>query len=216
MIAGSYGIGKTRLLQAVLAEARARHFLIAHGTASQTDADVPYSVFVDAFTPVVLGLAAEDDLTTLIEDLARARQRLGEYGAARSLWLRARESHLNSGNQVALARVERRMGTLTMLTGAHDVFQRLGAQLELRLTREQMRELGLRPQYRTTVTGGVLTLREREVAILAAEGLGNKEIGAALSISWRTVSTHLAAVYGKLGVDSRAGLGEVVRRMSDK
>ena len=66
VIAGSYGIGKTRLLQAVLAEARARNFLIAHGTASQTDADLPYSVFVDAFTPVVLAQSAKT-----LDDLAR-------------------------------------------------------------------------------------------------------------------------------------------------
>ncbi len=106
-------------------------------------------------------------------------------------------------------------GAARELRRAHDVFQRLSAQLELRLTREQMRQLGLRPQYRTTATGDVLTLREKEVAILAAEGRGNKEIGAALEISWRTVSRHLASVYGKLGVESRVGLAEAVRSLAD-
>lgn len=48
-----------------------------------------------------------------------------------------------------------------------------------------------------------LTRREREVAVLAAEGLSSKEIAAQLFVSARTVENHLQAVYGKLGVTSR-------------
>ncbi|CAG0927339.1 hypothetical protein PLCT1_00344 [Planctomycetaceae bacterium] len=56
VIAGGQGVGKTRLLEAVLAEATERGFIIAHGTASQTDADVPYAILGEAFTPVVRSL----------------------------------------------------------------------------------------------------------------------------------------------------------------
>jgi DNA-binding NarL/FixJ family response regulator len=48
-----------------------------------------------------------------------------------------------------------------------------------------------------------LTPREREILALLAEGLGDKEIAARLSISARTVSNHVVALLGKLGVDSR-------------
>ncbi len=51
-----------------------------------------------------------------------------------------------------------------------------------------------------------LTPMERDVVGLVREGLGNKEIGARLLISSRTVQTHLTHVYAKLGVTSRVQL----------
>jgi DNA-binding NarL/FixJ family response regulator len=48
-----------------------------------------------------------------------------------------------------------------------------------------------------------LTERERQVLQLAAEGLANKQIAAALQISEHTVKFHLSSLYGKLGVASR-------------
>ncbi len=52
-----------------------------------------------------------------------------------------------------------------------------------------------------------LTAREHEIAGLAATGLTNKRIAAQLVISERTVENHLRAVYAKLGVRDRTGLG---------
>jgi DNA-binding CsgD family transcriptional regulator len=51
-----------------------------------------------------------------------------------------------------------------------------------------------------------LTKREREVADLAASGQSTKEIAQRLSIGRRTVETHLAHAYAKLGVDSKVAL----------
>jgi DNA-binding NarL/FixJ family response regulator len=48
-----------------------------------------------------------------------------------------------------------------------------------------------------------LTDREQEVLRLAARGMANKQIGAALDLSVRTVQTHLSRVFRKLGVGSR-------------
>ncbi len=48
-----------------------------------------------------------------------------------------------------------------------------------------------------------LTEREMEILQLAAKGMGNKQIGVALSISDRTVQGHLANIYTKLHVGTR-------------
>jgi len=50
-----------------------------------------------------------------------------------------------------------------------------------------------------------LTAREQEVLAAVARGERSKEIAALLGISERTVKAHLASIYSKLGVDSRAG-----------
>jgi NarL family two-component system response regulator YdfI len=49
-----------------------------------------------------------------------------------------------------------------------------------------------------------LTEREREVLVEVARGKRSKEIATQLSIAESTVKGHLASIYGKLGVDSRA------------
>jgi len=54
--------------------------------------------------------------------------------------------------------------------------------------------------------GDGLTTREREVAGFAARGLTDAEIAARLSLSRRTVETHLYRVYAKLGVSGRREL----------
>ncbi len=48
-----------------------------------------------------------------------------------------------------------------------------------------------------------LTPREREVLGLVAEGLANREIGARLGITEKTVKAHVTRVLDKLGVQSR-------------
>jgi predicted ATPase/DNA-binding CsgD family transcriptional regulator len=51
-----------------------------------------------------------------------------------------------------------------------------------------------------------LTKREREVALLAAQGHSNPEIAGVLFIGRRTVETHVANALGKLGLTTRAQL----------
>ena len=48
-----------------------------------------------------------------------------------------------------------------------------------------------------------LSESEREVLKVAAEGLTARQIGTRLGVRERTVTTHLARIYGKLGVGSR-------------
>jgi DNA-binding NarL/FixJ family response regulator len=49
-----------------------------------------------------------------------------------------------------------------------------------------------------------LTGREREVLRLVAEGRSNKQIGARLRITERTVKFHVTSILAKLGADNRA------------
>jgi two-component system, NarL family, response regulator YdfI len=61
-----------------------------------------------------------------------------------------------------------------------------------------------RPVLRPPSPAPALTPREIEVLGMLAEGLGNKMIAARLGISDHTVKTHVAGVFGKLGVSTRA------------
>ncbi len=67
------------------------------------------------------------------------------------------------------------------------------------------------PARATGANGGpALTRRETEVAELAAGGLADREIAARLFVSVRTVESHLASAYRKLGVESRNQLDDVL------
>ncbi|MET9657189.1 helix-turn-helix transcriptional regulator, partial [Streptomyces sp. NPDC006510] len=57
-----------------------------------------------------------------------------------------------------------------------------------------------------------LTSREREIAELVAEGLTNQAVASRLCLSPRTVESHIARVYRKTGVPSRAALATLVAR----
>ena len=106
-----------------------------------------------------------------------------------------------------------RDGAMRELRRAHDVFARIGAESGAALARAiSFASLGARPPARAVAEGaGALTGREREIARLVAARKSNKEIGAALGISSRTVSTHLSNVFAKLGVTSRGELTDRVR-----
>ena len=60
-----------------------------------------------------------------------------------------------------------------------------------------------------------LTLREMDVARLAAQGRRNAEIANELHISILTVETHLKHIYGKLRIRSRTELARVIRDLVD-
>jgi DNA-binding CsgD family transcriptional regulator len=55
-----------------------------------------------------------------------------------------------------------------------------------------------------------LTAQELKVAILARQGLTNKEIGEELFLAPPTINFHLRAVYRKLGLRRRAELRDAL------
>lgn len=61
---------------------------------------------------------------------------------------------------------------------------------------------GHRVRHRPALPAG-LTRREAEILVLMARGLSNKEMAERLSVSVRTVRSHVEHVYAKIGVSSR-------------
>jgi DNA-binding CsgD family transcriptional regulator len=68
------------------------------------------------------------------------------------------------------------------------------------------------PPLQRGITVDPLTKREREVALLAASGLASRDIADKLTVSKRTVDTHLDRIYRKLGVTGRDQLSEALAR----
>jgi DNA-binding CsgD family transcriptional regulator len=56
-----------------------------------------------------------------------------------------------------------------------------------------------------------LTARERQIAVLSAQGFSNLNVAAQLGIAETTVAVHLRRIYAKLGVHSRVELAAVTR-----
>jgi len=110
---------------------------------------------------------------------------------------------------LALGQIERRRRargqSREALSRALDLACEIG---HLPLKAQVEREL---PRVAATRSGGELTATERRVASLIAAGATNREAAAELFVSVRTVETHVASVYRKLGVRTRA---ELVRRLS--
>jgi DNA-binding CsgD family transcriptional regulator len=102
---------------------------------------------------------------------------------------------------------------------ARDLFSEHGAKLFLRqAVREERRMNALTPRRRRrdTAPAGAppdgLTPRELEIAQMVASGLGNRQIAERLYVSTRTVESHLARVFTKLGVTSRSAVVHALER----
>jgi DNA-binding CsgD family transcriptional regulator len=105
-----------------------------------------------------------------------------------------------------LRRASRRVDARTELRAAHEAFDRLGARPWAARAAGELRATGERLGRRQARTGEELTAQELQVALQAADGKTNKEVGAALFLSPKTVDFHLRRVYRKLDVRSRAEL----------
>ena len=116
----------------------------------------------------------------------------------------------------ALAAAGRRDDGVAELTRAESELAALGAARARDEAARELRRLGERVAGRQRRGGGegldALSGREREIAELVAEGRTNREIGAEIFLSEKTVEGHLTRVFAKLGVTSRAEVAEAVGR----
>ena len=93
---------------------------------------------------------------------------------------------------------------------AQQAFEQLGAAPWATRAAAELRAGGHVTPAATKGAPGSLTAQEREIAMLAATGLTNKQIAERLFLSHRTVSTHLYQMFPKLGITSRAALRDAL------
>ena len=97
------------------------------------------------------------------------------------------------------------------LAAALGTFTRLGAVRWEARARKELDAAAMVKSGGGSFGRGSLTPQEREVALLAAEGLTNKSIAMQLFISPRTVGAHLNHVFPKLGITTRASLRDALQ-----
>ncbi|MFF8883931.1 AAA family ATPase [Streptomyces flaveolus] len=113
-----------------------------------------------------------------------------------------------------LRRARRPKASREAFTRAADIFERLGASTWEQRAKLELRAAGL-PVRKSGGGVAALTAQERQIAELAAGGLSNKEIGAKLFLSPRTVGAHLYKIFPKLGITSRASLRDALARRDE-
>jgi DNA-binding CsgD family transcriptional regulator len=111
-----------------------------------------------------------------------------------------------------LRRAGRRADARGELERALAAFERIGAEPWARQAREEIAATGAGLPRRGSRRADELSPRERQVAMVVAEGLTNREVAARLFLSEKTVERHLGSVYAKLGLRSRA---ELARRVAE-
>jgi len=96
------------------------------------------------------------------------------------------------------------------LDSAREIFERLGAQPWAKRAAGELRATGHARPRASGQGQDALTPQERQIAMLAASGLTNKQIGERLYLSHRTVGFHLHRLFPKLGINSRAALRDAL------
>ena len=163
------------------------------------DASAELGAVAAAFgTPMLYALALNASALVLLHDgdTAGAVRRLTE---ALDAWLALAAPYPAARIRVALADACETLGDAE------------GARLQRDAARRVFEDLAAAPDL-VALGGGqaptresILSPRELEVLRAAATGRTNKEIGASLGLSTRTVDRHVSNILTKLGVPSRAG-----------
>lgn len=149
-------------------------------------------------------LADDDDAEALFQAALRTDLSMWPLYRARLL--------LNYGRW--LRRQRRAADSRGPLRSAREAFDALGASAFAEQARAELRAAGERSQLPETHAWQDLSPQELHIARLAADGLSNRDIGARLYLSHRTVASHLYRVYPKLGITSRAQLRGALDQLS--
>jgi DNA-binding CsgD family transcriptional regulator len=115
----------------------------------------------------------------------------------------------------ALRRSNQRAAAREPLRAALDLAQRGGATVLAERAHEELIATGARPRRLPRIGVDALTPSERRVAVMAAEGLSNREIAQSLFVTVRTVETHLSSVFRKLDLSSRTQLATALARAQE-
>ena len=110
-----------------------------------------------------------------------------------------------------LRRAGRRIDARAQLRTALETFERLGARPWAERASDELRATGERIARRDPTASERLTPQELQIALTVARGATNREAGAALFLSPKTIEFHLGRVYRKLGLRSRTELAHTLR-----
>jgi DNA-binding CsgD family transcriptional regulator len=111
-----------------------------------------------------------------------------------------------------LRRAGRRVDARGQLRTAHEMLSDFGMDGFAECARRELIATGERPRKRSAETRSDLTAQEAQIAQLARDGNSNREIGAQLFLSPRTVEWHMRKVFAKLGISSRKELAAILRK----
>ena len=112
-----------------------------------------------------------------------------------------------------LRRANRRRDARPHLRAALEAFDEVGAEPWSERAHAELRATGERVARREPDASEHLTPQELQIATLVAQGLTNREIGAQIFLSPKTVEYHLTHVYRKLDFHSRA---ELIRSFAEE
>jgi DNA-binding CsgD family transcriptional regulator len=215
--------------------------VLARFDASPDGAEIIVAAFVPYAIEALINLGRLDEAAPLIERLERNGARLDRpwmlaTGArCRSMWLAATgdvtgavdSAHhaMREHDRLAmpferaqtqlvlgqlLRRQRKKLPAEAMLGEALRSFEDIGAPLWAGRARAELARTNVTP---TRDRG--LTPSELRVAELAASGMTNRDVAAALFMSRKTVEHNLSQIYRKLGIRSRAELGMRMAQTSE-
>jgi DNA-binding CsgD family transcriptional regulator len=199
------------------------------------------AMYIPDAVEAMIALGRDADAERLIEDLEHIADRLGRswmvaVGArCRSMWLAA-QGDVAAAHRIAhdamteherlpmpferartqlwlgqlLRRQRQRDAARATFREALEAFDAMGTPLWADRVRAELARVKVAPTRNLTLTSS-----ERRVAELAASGMTNRDIAAALFVSPKTVEVNLARVYRKLGIRTRAELGRHIGADSD-
>jgi DNA-binding CsgD family transcriptional regulator len=110
-----------------------------------------------------------------------------------------------------LRRAGRRRDAREQLRLALETFEAQGAEAWADRVRAELRASGETLRRRKSWEEEELTPQELQIALHVARGMTNREVGAALFLSHKTIEFHLGRIYRKLKMHSRA---ELIRRFA--
>jgi DNA-binding CsgD family transcriptional regulator len=133
---------------------------------------------------------------------------LDAHTGARDVFAHARTELCYGG---ALRRAGKRRDSRAHLDTAREMFDTLGATPWSALASDGLDRGAQSPRRRDDPLSDAPTPAEWQVAAAVERGLTNKEIGAQLFMSHKTVESHLTHLYGKLGLRRRTELARWFR-----
>ncbi|WP_371793405.1 LuxR C-terminal-related transcriptional regulator [Streptomyces sp. NBC_01471] len=143
---------------------------------------------------------------------AAEAESIGETLTALTAWEEAAVAAAKSGSKDEARQYARQALEIALNAGAAGVAQRVRA----RLRALDVRLKDTRNRYRPLTGWDALTPTETQVAEMVTAGLSGPDIARAMSVSTRTVQTHVSHSLAKLGVASRIELAAAVRARSQR